>query len=87
MKLLGNRVLIKHLDSGENKTAGGIILSASETTFTTAEVLAVGDDEEVTKRNLKVGDKVAVPRQEGFDIEIEGQKFLCVGIQHIIAIL
>jgi chaperonin GroES len=83
---LGNRVLLKLVESEEKKTPGGIVLpdSAKSEKALQGEVLAVGSDEKI---EVKKGDVVLVPRYAGTDLERDREKLLIVKATDILAVV
>lgn len=61
VKPIGNRLLVR-LQSTERKTESGIILAdqAKQVILVQAEILALGDGEDLAKLNLEVGQTVLV---------------------------
>ena len=89
---LHDRVLIKVLDS-EEKTAGGIIIpdSAKEKPIE-GRVKAVGkgkigDDGKTAKLEVKVGDKVLYSKYGGTEIKFDGDDFLLMREDDVLAIV
>ena len=82
---LGDRVLIKIAES-EEKTKGGLFIpqTAQEKTQT-GTVSAVGDDNDAIK--VKVGQKVMYDKYAGTNIKIDGEDYLIVKANEIIAIV
>ena len=93
MKLvpLADRVVLKQLEA-ETKTKTGIILTSSaQEKPQEAEVIAVGpggvvDGKEVVMQ-VKVGDKVIYSKYAGTDVELEGEKYIIVKQNDILAIV
>lgn len=91
LKPLGDRVVLKFCEA-EEKTSGGIILTASaQEKPQTAEILAVGpggvvDGKEV-KMEVKVGDKVILNKYSGTEVKFDGEKLIIVRQGDILAIV
>jgi chaperonin GroES len=85
VKPLADRVLIKP-EKSESKTAGGIIIpdTAQEKTQA-ASVIAVGDDKEKIK--VKPGDRIMHDKYAGTAIKIDGEDYLIVKADDIIAVI
>jgi chaperonin GroES len=85
VKPLADRVLVKP-EKSETKTAGGIIIpdTAQEKTQI-GSVAAVGDDKEKIK--VKVGDKIMHDKYAGSAIKIDGEDYLIVKGEDIIAVI
>ena len=86
-----DRVVIK-AEEAEEKTAGGIFLSSSaQEKPQFAVVVAVGpggcvDGKEVTML-VSVGDKVIYSKYSGTEVELDGEEYLVVKQNDILAII
>jgi len=93
MKLrpLGDRVVIKALES-EETTKGGIVLpSSAKEKPQMAEVIAVGpggmvDGKEV-KMEVKVGDKVIYSKYAGTEVKLDDEEYIIVRQSDILAVV
>ena len=93
MKLvpLGDKIVLKQLEA-EETTKSGIVLPGQEKEKPQeAEVIAVGpggvvDGKEVVMQ-VKVGDKVIYSKYAGTDVELEGEKYIIVKQNDILAIV
>ena len=76
------------LSTTENeKTVGGIIIpDTAKEKPQIAEVIAVGNDEDLQKI-IKVGDKVLFGKYAGTEIELEGEKLLILSKSDLLAIV
>ena len=93
MKLvpLGDRVVLKQFEAEETTKSGIILAAKSQEKPQQAEVIAVGpggvvDGKEVTMQ-VKVGDKVIYSKYAGTDVELEGEKYIIVKQNDILAIV
>ncbi|OUQ59684.1 co-chaperone GroES [Tyzzerella sp. An114] len=93
MKLipLGDKVIIKQLEA-EEKTKGGLILTTqSKEKPQMAEVIAVGPGGEVNghevKMTVKEGDKVIYTKYAGTEVKFEGEEYIVVKQNDILAII
>ena len=89
---LGSKVLLMP-EKAEEKTAGGLILppsSMEDQKPETGVVLKLGDgkvkDKEITF-NVKEGDKVYFKKYSPDEIEIDGEKYLLIDVEDILAVL
>ncbi|HON88845.1 MAG TPA: co-chaperone GroES [Spirochaetia bacterium] len=82
---LGDRILIKIIES-ESKTAGGILIpqTAQEKTQT-GIVVAVGTDKDAIK--VKEKDKVMYDKYAGTQIKLDGEDHLILKMSDILAII
>lgn len=90
LKPLGSRVIIKMIES-EETTKSGIILAGNATEKPQiAEVVEVGPGAEVDgkleKMLVKKGDKVVVNRYAGTEVKYEGENYIIVKQEDILAI-
>jgi len=92
LKPLNDRVLVKRLE-GEEVTKGGIIIpdSAKEKPMK-GEVVAVGpgkvdDDGKKIKMIVDKGDKVLFNKYAGTELKIDGEEFLMMREDDILAII
>ena len=91
IKPLGSRVLIK-MKEGEETTKSGIILSSgAQEKPQIAEVIEVGPGEKVEGKlqemNIKKGDNVIVSKYSGTEIKYNGEEFIIVKQDDILAIV
>ena len=89
---LGDRVLIKPLEAQE-KTKGGIVLpDTAKEKPQEGKVVAVGkgrvsEDGKLQPLEVKVGDKVLYGKYSGTEITVEGDEYLIVKEDDIVAIV
>ena len=87
---LGDRVLVKRLEPLQ-KTKGGIVLpDSAQEKPKEAEIIAVGtgkrnDKGELIPLNVKVGDKVVFTSYAGTEIKVDGDEFLIMREEDILA--
>lgn len=91
IKPLGSRVLIK-MKEGEEKTKSGIILSgAAQEKPQIAEIIEVGPGEMIDGKlepmNVKKGDNVIVSKYSGTEVKYEGEEYIIVKQDDILAIV
>ena len=92
IKPLGDRVLIKPLES-EEKTAGGIILpDTAKEKPQQGEVVAVGsgkllEDGTVKPLEVKIKDKVLYGKYSGSEISYDGRNYLILREEEILAVI
>lgn len=89
VKPLGDRVVIKMVES-EEKTKGGLILTANaQDKPEIAEVLAVGPgtlaDGKKVEMELKVGDRVIMGKYTGTNVKIDGEEIIILSQSDILA--
>lgn len=91
IKPLSSRVLIK-MEEGEETTKSGIILAnAAKEKPQIAKVIEVGPGEKVDGKleemYVKKGDKVIVSKYSGTEVKYEGEEYLIVKQDDILAIV
>ena len=84
LKPLGAKGLVKRLES-EEQTASGIVLpDTAREKPQTAEVVRVGDSEEV---KVSAGDVVVLAKYSGTEVKIEGEEHLIVDADDILGMM
>lgn len=91
IKPLSDRVLIK-MKEGEDTTKSGIILtSAAKEKPQVAEVIEVGPgkkvDGKIEEMNVEKGDKVIVSKYAGTEVKFQGEEYIIVKQEDILAIV
>ena len=91
IKPLGDKVVIKKLQAEETTKSGLVLASASQEKPQVAEIIAVGpggivDGNEI-KMEVTVGQKVIIRDYAGTTVKIEGEEFIIVRQDDILAIV
>lgn len=91
IKPLSDRVLIKMKENEETTKSGIILAGASKEKPQIAEVIEVGPGEkikgEVQEMYVKKGDNVIVSKYAGTEVKYEGEEYLIVKQDDILAIV
>ena len=92
IKPLADRVLIKRLDEEEEQKVGGIIIpDTAKEKPQEAEVVAVGpgglEDGKRIALEVKAGDKVLIGKYSGTEVKIEGEDYLIIREDELLAIV
>ena len=91
IKPLGDRVLIKMIESEETTKSGIILSSGAKERPQIAEVIEVGPgktvDAEKSEMIVKKGDKVIVNKYSGTEIKYEGEEYIIVKQDDVLAIV
>ena len=92
IKPLADRILVKRLDDDDEQKVGGIIIpDTAKEKPQEAEVIAVGpgkmDDGKRVAPELKKGDKVLIGKYSGTEVKIEGEEFLIMREEDVLAIV
>ena len=91
LKPLGDRVVLKQCEAEETTKSGIILTSASQEKPQEAVVIAVGpggvvDGKEVTMQ-VKEGDKVIYSKYAGNEVKLDGEEYIIVRQNDILAIV
>ena len=93
MKLvpLSDRVVLKQVEAEQTTKSGIILTSASQEKPQEAEIVAVGpggmvDGKEVTMQ-VKVGQKVIYSKYAGTEVKLDGEEFIIVRQNDILAVV
>lgn len=91
IKPLGDRVLIKMIESEETTKSGIILSSGAKERPQIAEIIEVGPGETVDGKTVdmkvKKGDKVIVNKYSGTEIKYEGEELIIVKQADVLAIV
>ncbi len=91
LKPLDDRVVVQ-LEDPEEVSSGGIILaSASQEKQQIAKVIAVGPGREIdgklVKMQVKVGDRVITGKYSGTEVKYQGEDYIIVRSDDILAVV
>ena len=91
IKPLGDRVVIKMLESEESTKSGIVLPSSAKEKPQMAEVLAVGpggmvDGKEV-RMEVKIGDKIIYSKYAGTEVKLDGTEYIIVRQSDILAVV
>lgn len=87
IKPLADRVLVKN-DKAETKTASGLIIpEAAQEKTQTATVVEVGPGTDDVKITVKKNDKIMYDKYAGTQLKIDGEDYLILKVNDIIAII
>lgn len=91
VKPLGDRVVVKSVETEKTTKSGIVLTSASQEKPQIAEVVAVGpggmvDGKEV-KMTVKVGDKVICSKYSGTEVKVDGEEYTIVKNSEILAVV
>lgn len=91
IKPLGDRVVIKVMESEETTKSGIVLPGTAKEKPMQGEILAVGSGEMVDGKKVplevKVGDKVIYSKYAGSEIKMDGQEYLIIKQNDILAIV
>ncbi|MBI4370078.1 MAG: co-chaperone GroES [Elusimicrobia bacterium] len=89
---LGDRVIVRPLESKESKRGGIIIPDTAKEKPQEGEVVAVGkgkvtDEGKTLSMDVKTGDRVLYGKYSGTEIKIDGQEYLVCHQDDILGVL
>lgn len=92
IKPLADRVLVKRLEEEEEQKIGGIIIpDTAKEKPQEAEIIAVGpgkvEDGKRVEIEVKVGDKVLIGKYSGTEVKLDGEEYLIMREDDILAIV
>lgn len=91
IKPLGDRVVVKAIENEETTKSGIVLPGAAKEKPMQGEILAVGSGELVDGKRvpleLKAGDKVLYSKYAGTEVKIDGQEYLILRQNDVLAIL
>ncbi|MDW8095193.1 MAG: co-chaperone GroES [Aquificaceae bacterium] len=93
LRPLYDKVVVKRFEEQEQRTASGIIIpDTAKEKPQLGEVVAVGEGKvlqngEKLKPAVKPGDKVVFNKYAGTEVELEGEKYLIMSEDEILAIV
>ncbi len=91
IKPLSDRVLIKMKESEETTKSGIILAGSNKEKPQIAEVIEVGPGEKIDGKiqemHVKKGDKIIISKYAGTEIKYEGEEYLIVKQDDILAIV
>ena len=85
IKPLGDRVVIKMVETEETTKSGIILTAAAKEKPQIAEVVAVGPGTKEVTMELSVGDKVIMSKYAGTEIKLEGEEYIVLSQNDILA--
>lgn len=91
IKPLGDRIIIKVVESEETTKSGIVLPGTAKEKPMQGEVLAVGSGEMIDGKKvpleLKVGDKVIYSKYSGTEVKMDGNEYLIVRQSDVLAVI
>ena len=91
IKPLADNVVLKAEKAEETTKSGIVLTSAAQEKPQIAEVVAVGPGGVVNgkevKMTVKVGDKVIAAKYSGTEIKLDGEEYIIISVNDILAIV
>ncbi len=89
---LHDRIVVKRIESTENKVGGLYIPDSAKEKPQEGEVVAVGngkrgDDGKVTPLDVKPGDRILFGKYSGSDIKIDGVEYMIMREDEVLGVL
>ncbi len=84
---LGERVVIKMLESEETTKSGILLPGSAKEKPQVAEIVAVGMETEGEKVEVKIGDRVLISKYAGTEVKYDGQEYTILNKSDILAVL
>jgi chaperonin GroES len=83
-KPLGPRVMVKEVEREQTTESGIVLPDTAKEKPQTAEVVAVGENEDV---KVSVGDVVVVRKYSGTEVELDGEEHRIVDAEDILGVI
>ena len=83
-KPLGARVMVKEVEREQTTESGIVLPDTAQQKPQTAEVVAVGEHEDV---KVSVGDVVVVRKYSGTEVEVDGEEHRIVDAEDILGVV
>jgi chaperonin GroES len=81
---LGARALVRMVESDEQTASGIVLPDTAREKPQTAEVVAVGDSDDV---HVSVGDVAVLAKYSGTEVKVEGEEHLIVDADDILGVM
>lgn len=85
LKPLGDRVVIKKVEAEETTQSGIVLPGSAQEQPQIAEIIAISEDIEETE--LKEKDRVIFSQYAGTDVKLDGEEFMILKLEDILAIV
>ena len=82
---LGDRVVIKSLESEETTKSGIVLPGTAQEKPQVAEVVAIGPGTQEDKMVVKVGDRVLISKYAGTEVKYDGVEYTVLSQKDILA--
>ena len=86
LKPLGDKIIIRFIDKNDHTKSGIILTSQNDDDAKYAEVIEVGHGTEKVKIQVEKGQKVIVDKNVGNKIKYEGEDFIIINQNDILAV-
>jgi len=93
LRPLYDKIVVKRQEEQEQRTASGIIIpDTAKEKPQIGEVIAVGEGKllnngQIVPPKVKVGDKIIFNKYAGTEVELDGEKYLIMSLDEVLAII
>ncbi|MGN0654337.1 MAG: co-chaperone GroES [Oscillospiraceae bacterium] len=87
IKPLQDRVVLKMTEAEETTKSGIILTGSAKEKPEVAEVIAVGEGKKDVTMAVKKGDKVLIQKYSGTNVKLDGEEFIIVKMEDILAVV
>ncbi|HAP79295.1 MAG: co-chaperone GroES [Ruminococcus sp.] len=87
IKPLQDRVVVKMTEAEETTQSGIILTGSAKEKPEVAEVIEVGEGKKDVEMNVKKGDKVLISKYSGTNVKLEGEEYIIVKMEDILAVV
>ncbi|MBR1421986.1 MAG: co-chaperone GroES [Ruminococcus sp.] len=87
IKPLQDRVVVKMAEAEETTKSGIILTGSAKEKPEVAEVIEVGAGKKDVEMTVKKGDKVLLSKYSGTNVKLEGEEYIIVKMEDILAIV
>ncbi|MCR5141574.1 MAG: co-chaperone GroES [Ruminococcus sp.] len=84
---LQDRVVVKMTEAEETTKSGIILTGSAKEKPEVAEVIEVGEGKKDVTMTVKKGDKVLLSKYSGTNVKLEGEEYIIVKMEDILAIV
>ena len=87
IKPLQDRVVVKMAEAEETTQSGIILTGSAKEKPEFAEVIEVGPGTSDVEMEVKKGDKILISKYSGTNVKLEGEEYIIVRMEDILAIV
>ena len=87
IKPLQDRVVVKMTEAEETTQSGIILTGSAKEKPEVVEVIEVGEGKKDVEMNVKKGDKVLISKYSGTNVKLEGEEYIIVKMEDILAVV
>ena len=87
IKPLQDRVVVKMTEAEETTQSGIILTGSAKEKPEVAEVIEVGEGKKDVEMKVKKGDKVLISKYSGTNVKLEGEEYIIVKMEDILAVV